>query len=84
MSMNLHCKEVELWQTPTYITSMCIGCYDSPVKDWKAIRDRYICWVGSHTNGVWKDTEMYNDMRRSVRDHIADINTHTRLTFSII
>lgn len=29
MSTNLHCKELELWQTPTHITDMCINKYRS-------------------------------------------------------
>lgn len=27
MSTNLHCKEIELWQTPSYVTEMCYNKY---------------------------------------------------------
>ena len=29
MSMNLGCDEMDLWQTPTYITDMCMSLDDN-------------------------------------------------------
>lgn len=59
MSVNLRCKEVELWQTPTHITYMCYYRWKpekliafqttgrtEAVKDhWMSIREKYILWV---------------------------------------
>ena len=55
MSMNLHCKEVDLQQTPTYITYICYYSYKKDkensnvavqVKDnWISIREKYILWL---------------------------------------
>jgi hypothetical protein len=33
MSMNLHCNQVELWQTPTYVTHMCLMNKDGIAAD---------------------------------------------------
>jgi hypothetical protein len=86
MSMNLYCDEVELWQTPTYITYMC---YSNEDGGWKGILYRYIEWVKDHTNGVWKDDQLdkYKEITDSVNEHIKELNTaaklYGRLTFSV-
>lgn len=63
MSMNLECKEVELWQTPTHITYMCYfkwrneklipfqntGRIEQIQDNWISIRERYILWCEMYT-----------------------------------
>lgn len=81
MSMNLHLsegedgKEVYLWQTPTFITEMCLS-YDStgqPDGGMTGVMRRYQIWVRSQTNGVWNSTEELEGMRARVRAHIEEI-----------
>jgi hypothetical protein len=78
MSINLHCKEMELWQTPTYITKMC---YSSEQGGWKGIRNRYIEWVKHHTDGVYDNEYDLEMMRERVKIHIEELCSHKKLTF---
>ena len=81
MSMNLHLsegedgKEVCLWQTPTFITEMCLS-YDStgqPDGGMAGVLRRYVIWVRSHTNGVFQTKEHLAAMRERVDDHLEAI-----------
>lgn len=71
MSMNLHCKELDLWQTPTHITYMCMSLdkKGNPDGGMEGVRKRYLYWVRSHTNGVWKVPEQYEEMKSNVKEH---------------
>jgi hypothetical protein len=80
MSMNLHCKEVDLWQTPTHITYMCYSDNDG---GWEGIRYRYIAWVKGHLDGAWKDLEDLRELRGRIDRHGEELYKHTHLTFSI-
>jgi hypothetical protein len=81
MSMNLTLTDkttdcdIDLWQTPTFITWMCLS-YNPETKEpdggQEGVRRRYLEWVRSHTNGVWKDVEeldYMSYMRERVREH---------------
>lgn len=85
MSMNLHCEEMDLWQTPGFITYMC---YSSDDDTWQGILGRYKIWVKSHTDGVWPDLQDYENMKENVRDHIATLDAvveqHGSLSFYIM
>jgi hypothetical protein len=84
MSMNLHCKEVELWQTPTYITNMCFYQFDRSRDGWRNILYRYLEWVKHFSDGVWESEEEYNDMRERIKDHIIELNSFSELHFYIM
>lgn len=79
MSMNLYCNKIELWQTPTYISYMCMvsssGLILSVVKNKRAKQALYcyIHWVKSTLNGVWEDPEVLQINTDNVNDHIKDI-----------
>lgn len=79
MSMNLSCSEVELWQTPTHITHMCLmeasGTVAFEVKGKRAVRALYMYmeWVRSHCDGVWSDEQLYKQRVESVNKHIAQV-----------
>jgi len=80
MSMNLHCKEVDLWQTPTHITYMC---YSNKNGGWKGILYRYSEWVrGQRT--TFKDVEEAEWWCSVYWDHLAQFEGKKRLTFSIV
>lgn len=85
MSMNLHCEEVELWQTPTWVTYIC---YSNGDGGWKGILYRYEQWVKGRLNGVWKKDYEYTDMKQTIDEHLAIINNavkkHKKLTFGIV
>ena len=81
MSMNLHCKQMDLWQTPTHITYMCISNNNG---GWKGIKYRYTQWVESHSNGCWENIEQLEEMRRGIKEHIKQLNSHKKLDFSIM
>ena len=98
MSMNLHAedengREIELWQTPTWVTYMCIdswkqngsGKNSNPLqRKWKDTRKLYLEWVRSRTQGVWKSTEEYEDMRDTVKLHVDEVMNAGKLTFFIM
>jgi hypothetical protein len=84
MSMNLTCAEVELWQTPTYITYMC---YSNEDGGWQGIKYRYIQWVKSLTNGVYNtkaEIKQRNDLQNRIQDHIKELDSFDELHFDII
>lgn len=84
MSMNLCLQEgedgpnVDLWQTPTFITYMCLS-YDletgEPDGGHKAVLKRYIMWLESLTDGVWKDREELEWQMERIKDHIATVRS---------
>ena len=61
--MNLHCNRMDLRQTPTYITNMCMvqadGSIPGEVTGIKAKHalQIYVRWIESSLNGCWTDTE---------------------------
>jgi hypothetical protein len=93
MSMNLTLydndtgQDIELWQTPSYITWMCLS-YNPETKEpdggHEGVRRRYIEWVKSHVNGVWKDVEELHHETLRTWDHIKEINKVKNPTFSFI
>jgi hypothetical protein len=81
MSMNLQCKEVDLWQTPTSITYMCYSNKDGGSK---GILYRYSEWVKGSLNRGYKDAEEADWARENVNDHLAQFMGKKKLTFSIV
>lgn len=79
--MNLDCKEVPLWQTPTHITHMC---YSNGDGGWQGIRYRYCEWVKGTLNGTWQSHEDLQDAQNHVKEHIAELMSKKNLTFSIV
>lgn len=75
MSMNLHCDEMDLWQTPTYITYMCMSLDDNgnPDGGMEGVRKRYLMWVRSRLNGVWHDDEEYEIEKMIVQEHCEQV-----------
>ena len=85
MSMNLHCKEVELWQTPTWVTYLIESDMDG---GWKGVLKRYKMWVESHTQGSFESEEALNFKREIVNDHLKQLDhavkDNRKLHFSIL
>ena|ERR1017187_10425465 len=87
MSMNLHCEsdkiKVELTQTPTQITNMCVVQPDGTLlveltgKKAKHALRIYIEWVAGSLNGLYqteKEIDEYNERSFSLNKHIHEIN----------
>ena len=73
MSMNLHCNLVDLWQTPTYITYMCLETATP-----KAALKAYCHWARNQNIHVMKtpeDHEYYNNRRAAISDHIREVES---------
>ena len=81
MSLNLHCKEIDLWQTPTYITLICFSNNDG---GWRGIKYRYETWVKSRLNGVWENEIEYENLKTSIKGHIKELNSFKKLNFYIM
>jgi hypothetical protein len=87
--MNLECKEVNLWQTPTFITYMCFSNNDG---GWRGILYRYKMWVQYETqlalNCNCKNAAEQKNSQARVREHLDEldkaIKCHKKLTFTII
>ena len=82
MSMNLTVEcggaYLDLWQTPTYITYMCVmnsaGQTGTLTGD-DAIRalHMYLTWVKNSLNGVWNDKQAYQDTIERVQDEVDNV-----------
>jgi len=74
---------MDLWQTPTYITYMCISNGDG---GWKGIKYRYTQWVESLANGMWRDDQLdeYEELKRQIKAHLEELNSFKKLDFSIM
>lgn len=71
MSMNLHCDGVDLWHTPTHITDMCMSMDNdgNPDGGMEGVRKRYLTWVRSRLDGVWRNKEDYEIEKMIVDEH---------------
>lgn len=83
MSMNLYAKingvKLDLWQTPTYITYICLMHHDgihNDVTGQDAVKALmcYQEWVSHNLDGVWTDEEEYEFMKERVDYQISLVN----------
>lgn len=85
MSMNLHCNKMQLWQTPTWVTYMCLITdkgFKPEVKgkQARAAANRYMEWVRGLTDGAWGNSpnakgskEDLEHLRLSIRNHLETL-----------
>lgn len=76
MSMNLHCEGIDLWQTTSHITEMCLSIdpdTGEPDGGMEGVRRRYATWVRSHTSGVWHSEAEYAEMKAAVETHLKEL-----------
>mgnify|MGYP006281579305 CR=1 FL=1 len=71
MSINLHCKEVKLWQTPTWVTYIIESKGDG---GWRGILRRYKIWIESHSQGTWNSAEELRLQEELIADHLDQID----------
>jgi hypothetical protein len=88
MSMNLYCKEVNLRQTPTYITYLCYYADLEKYKkaSWRIIRDRYLRWLyhellESHAHETLEDAQAAHE---DYNDQELELKSFKKLHFEIL
>ena len=79
-------KDVHLWQTPSFITDMCLSVNQAGIFDggMEGVRRRYIIWVNSHQNGMWESGEDLEHMRERIKEHTKLVMSVTYPEFSWI
>lgn len=84
MSTNLWCKEVELRQTPTYITEMIYFNHREEPDDWRNIRYRYLKWLKGQMLYDGKISKKEFDYRKQLYEaHKKILMSYKKLTFDI-
>lgn len=83
--MNLHARAgketIDLWQTPTSITRMCLMSSKGirVTAKGKAARRAlriYLEWVRGTLDGAWTSTEALEDMKESVQWHTEYVSRY--------
>ena len=79
MSMNLHLTGAPglLWQTPTYITYLCMSYNEEGEPDggMEGVRRRYLIWVEGQLDGAWESERDLQEMEERVRAHVKFIKS---------
>lgn len=73
MSMNLTCNKIGLWQTPTYITYMCLE-----TSSHKAALKAYCHWVRDQNINAMRTKEevaFANERRLTINEHIKEVES---------
>ncbi len=80
MSMNLHCNKLDLWQTPTHITYMCMMTHEgvySELNGNDAIRALriYMQWVSSFIPMICTqdDKKRIEELQQRVDSHLEEV-----------
>lgn len=85
MSMNLWCKQVDLRQTPTYITETIALNHEKKLDNWKDIRYRYLRWLkGEMLESMPRTREDYKDFKEIYKEHEAELMSYNKLDFEIV
>ena len=81
MSMNLNCNLVDLLQTPTSVTKMCVATPDGYTMEdltgYEAQRalQAYISWVQGRLDGLWNSTEELEAEEVFVKEHVDKVKS---------
>lgn len=73
MSINLHCEEATVWQTPTWVTEMCMsrGANGRPDGGWKGVLRRYKIWLRAQ---AYEGGKLDKDFQEAIEDHLKDLD----------
>ena len=76
MSMNLKCNRMDLWQTPTWVTYVCMSLNDKGKPDGghKGVARRYVRWVRSHAQGVFREPGQLESVREDIVEHLVEFD----------
>lgn len=87
MSVNLIARtkngEIHLWQTPSWVTQMCLINSDNEIKRCKgksAFRAMYcyIAWVRGQLNGVYPSDEALKEKREIINSHVDYVEANIK------
>ena len=80
MSMNLKCRQIDVIQTPTYITRMCLYAdLDKRKKSpWRTVMEKYLTWVTEEWGNRAQDWATVERERLKLR---KAVNYYGRLDF---
>ena len=85
MSLNLFCDGLDLWQTPTDVTLMCLMTKDGPqwaLRGGAAVRALkcYMEWVKGQADGKWEDPVARQSLQSSISNEVAKITSYLAQT----
>jgi hypothetical protein len=86
MSMNLYCDKVRLWQTPTWVTNICLSLDENgnPDGGMDGVKRRYKIWVSGTLNGRWNSIDELEFRREEVKEHINELDSYRNLKFYVL
>ena len=79
LTLEVNGRDVELWQTPTYITYMCLMDADGKCSTKTELLEAkraiycYLTWINSTTNGVWASSQEHEAARANVNRHVKEV-----------
>jgi phosphoglucomutase len=79
MSMNLHSPQLDLWQTPTWVTYLALYDADGNERTLKEKKHTYASWVKSTGNGAYPDQESEELSRQRINAHLAELKNVTEM-----
>lgn len=70
MSMNLHCPQVDLIQTPTWVTHMCLYAdFETRAKSpWRTVMEKYLLWVTATWGNARQDWDVVDREKRKLAE----------------
>jgi len=87
MSINLQCEEMDLYQTPTWVTDLCYfaDTEKGTPSSWRTIREKYKLWVRSLGPNPWdSDNEEDVSQWEAINAHLAELYNYSELNFFIM
>jgi len=93
MSMNLHCEEMDLWQTPSYITYLCMNTWelkDNPDNPEKSIYKYHkkvkedIWYRIRERYALWIQYQINGTDRHMGEEHLKDLFSYKKLHFYVM
>ena len=82
--MNLYCDEIELWQTPTWLSELAVYDCNGEERDVEETIYIYTSWVESTLNWCFQSAEEAAEDRKKVKEHIEAVKNAKIYKFDIL
>lgn len=87
--MNLHAedesgRELNLWQTPTWVSYMCLLNHKNERRKWKDTRHIYLEWVKSNSQGSFASIEESDEIGERVKSQVKEVMDAGKLEFYVM
>jgi len=79
MSMNLHSPQLDLWQTPTWVTYLALYDAGGNMRTLEETKHIYGSWVKSTGNGSYPDREAAELSRQRIKAHLSELHDVTEV-----